>query len=241
MDSNRLIKEKYRVLSGSMLKVIAMLTMVIDHTAYVLIPEKSVILISVWGHSLTLYAVMRFIGRISFPIFAFLLVEGFLHTHNQKRYGIRLFVFALISEIPWKLINSGAWYKIKQNVFFTLLIGYLALCVIGQIEKAETSKLKYCLALVGLFALSVGFNADYGCAGFGFIIIMYLLRGVPFFRAIAGCCILPSHWKAGPAFILIALYNGKRGFIRNKPLQLLFYAIYPAHLLLLFFIKRSLA
>ncbi len=138
-------------ISGSTIKLIAITAMLIDHIAATVLErlimrsgylfasysEES---LSAWmdEHLLlyTGYFVMRMIGRFGFPIFCFLLVEGFQHTHNRVKYAFRLFLFALISEIPFDFAFRGKWfYSGYQNVFFTLLIGLLALCVFSYIEK----------------------------------------------------------------------------------------------------------
>lgn len=94
MDNIDLIPKKYHCLSGSGLKIIAVITMLIDHIGAAFPRYTASVILHIGSKRLMLYTVMRFIGRISFPIFAFLLVEGFLHTRDRKRYGIRLFVFA---------------------------------------------------------------------------------------------------------------------------------------------------
>lgn len=236
MPERSLIPEKYHILSGSALKTIAVICMLIDHTAAALVDPNGAVLVTILGRSLTLFRLMRIIGRIAFPLFAFLLVEGFLHTHDRKKYALRLGIFALVSEIPWDLALCGGITPERQNVFFTLLVGYAGMCVTEAMEKEERSKGKarYALILLGLLVLSIVIPMDFGCAGFGFILMMYLLRKEPLFRAILSCCILPGRWRAGLSAIPIALYNGKRGFVRGKTLQLVFYAIYPVHLLLLY-------
>ena len=83
-------------LSGSALKVIAMISMVIDHVALYLMEQGTL-----------LYETMRCIGRIAFPVFAFLIAEGFIHTRNRYRYFFTLLGFAVISEIPWYLLNGA--------------------------------------------------------------------------------------------------------------------------------------
>ena len=104
-----------RELSGSWLKMIAMLSMTIDHMAYYYGIENPY-----------LYELMRTIGRIAFPTFAFLLAEGFVHTKNRQKYMLSLFIFALLSEIPWFLLNHDG----SHNVLFTLLAGVLGLYVL---------------------------------------------------------------------------------------------------------------
>ena len=123
MESYRLIPEKYRFLSNSVLKCIALFTMLVDHVASVLLKSNSTVLLRLFGRNITLYQSMRMVGRLAFPIYAFLLVEGFYHTQDKKKYGLRLLIFALISEIPWNLEHSGSLFYTKQNVFFTLFLG----------------------------------------------------------------------------------------------------------------------
>lgn len=103
----RLIPEQYRIISGSALKLIAVITMLIDHTASALLRDSDIVLITFGDKPLTLYYSMRFVGRIAFPIFAFLLAEGFVYTRNRVKYGVSLAVLALISELPWNLVHTG--------------------------------------------------------------------------------------------------------------------------------------
>ena len=216
--------EKYKILDGSMLKLLAVVTMLLDHTALVLLRNSSPVLLSLAGHSLTVYELLIFIGRISFPLFAFLVVEGFLHTRDVKRYAVNLFLFALISE-------NG-----RQNVMFTLLLGLLGLWVIREYQEQRR---KQCVLLLLLLAASVVLQADYGCSGFGFILMLYLLRDRKLYQAVVGSCFLSSLWIAGLAFVPINLYNGKRGFIDRPWKKYLFYAIYPLHMLALYLIKNA--
>lgn len=103
-------------LSGSALKVIAMISMVIDHIALYLLE-----------HGTVLYETMRCIGRIAFPVFAFLIAEGFIHTRSRYRYFFTLLGFAVISEIPWYLLNGADG---TYNVMFTLALGLATLMVL---------------------------------------------------------------------------------------------------------------
>ena len=225
---------KYRILSGSVLKCLAMTAMLIDHTALNLLSRSTIVVLRYGSHYLTLYKLMRSIGRIAFPLFAFLLAEGFLHTRNRKRYGISLFLFALISEIPWNLEHTGTFQYEKQNVFFTLFLGYLGLCALEYFREQSSRQIA---ALAGLYLTALFLRADYGLNGLGIILLMYALRDQQILRALLGCCFLISTWIGGLAFIPISLYNGKRGFIRSPFLKYAFYAVYPAHLLILVWLK----
>lgn len=221
---------KIRMLSGSVLKLIAIVAMLIDHTAVGFSVGAELALFSLGGSTVTLYMLLRYIGRIAFPLFVFLLVEGFVHTKSRKRYGMRLFLFALISEIPFNLFVGGSLLYAKQNVFFTLLLGYLALCALEAYHKKWTVWLIPVLLVISFFL-----KADYGYAGFVFILLVYLLRKMPLVGAMMSACVLSV--ASAAAFLPIGLYNGKRGFIRMRSMGYLFYAFYPAHLLCIALIK----
>lgn len=231
-----MIPKKWKKLDGSALKLMAVVTMLIDHTASVLLRNNTTVLFTLAGHSLDLYTLLRWIGRISFPIFAFLIVEGFLHTRDVKKYARNLFLFALISEIPWNLEHSGRLLYSSQNVMFTLLLGLLGMWVIREYHDHWEKEVPL---LLGLLAASVLLRADYGCSGLGFILMLYLLRSSKLYQAVLGCCFLSSRWIAGLAFIPINLYNGKRGFIDKPWKKYCFYAIYPLHMLILYGIRRK--
>ena len=140
---------RFQVLSGSTLKVLAAATMLIDHTAGALLSKNPVELFSIAGRTVTLYMVLRTIGRVAFPVFAFLLPEGFVHTRNRKAYGISLFVFALLSEIPWNLLHAGTLFCPSQNVFFTLFLGFLALCCCERFKENGMLRFDLCHCFSG--------------------------------------------------------------------------------------------
>ena len=218
MEKQRLLPDKMKILSGSMLKLIAVLTMLIDHTASYLLP-RSFVLFSVAGKNIYLYPIMRGIGRIAFPLF-----------------GVSLIVCAALSEIPWNLVHSGKLTCQSQNVFFTLLLGFAGLCVI---DKLKDHPIIETIVLIGLGALSVAAKADFAVLGYAFIILIYALRNYEIFRVMTAF-LLNMHWWALIAFLPISMYNGKRGFVKGPVLKYAFYAFYPVHLLVFYFIKLSL-
>ena len=235
MENQRLLPDRMKILSGSMLKLIAVITMLIDHIASHLIPSN-IVLFSVAGKNVYLYLVMRSIGRISFPLFAFLLVEGFLHTRNRVRYGVSLIVCAALSEIPWNLVHSGRLTCQSQNVFFTLLLGFAGLYVIDKLKDHPVIEV---ITLICLGAISVIAKADFAIFGYAFIILIYALRNYEIFRIFAAF-VLNNHWYSLLAFLPISMYNGKRGFIKGPVLKYAFYAFYPVHLRVSYCIKLSL-
>ena len=230
------IPDRYKILSGSALKCIALFTMIIDHVGRQLLAGSNIVLLRIAQKTITLDYLMTSIGRLAFPIYCFLLVEGFLHTHDRIKYGGNLLLFALISEIPWNLEHTGTWMYAKQNVFFTLFLGYLGLyCVEGLREKP-----RYQLAALLVLTLTATYlKADYGVIGFGFVLLLYCLRSHKILQAVLGCCFLSSRWVGGLAFIPINLYNGKRGFIRGRFLKYAFYAAYPLHIFIIYLIKKN--
>lgn len=226
-----------KLLSGSWLKMLAMVSMVIDHTAYWLLRGNADFmepLFVVGSKHISYYFLMRSIGRLAFPLFAFLIVEGFVYTRNRRRYGRNLFLFAVISEVPWALLHHG-FHLSGHNVMFTLLAGFLGLCVI---ERYRVQPARLASILLGMVAVLIVLRPDYGGTGFAFIIQLYTLRRHLLLQVIVGSFMLPSKWIAGLAFIPIALYNGQRGFIQGQYAKYLFYAFYPLHLLLIFVVQQ---
>ena len=234
------LPSRFQVLSGSGLKLIAIITMLIDHTAAVLLsvyPPAMTPLFYIGDRGYSAYRLCRDIGRIAFPIFCFLLIEGFLHTRNRWRYGRNLFLFALISEIPWNFMFTDTWTYIKQNVFFTLFLGYLGFCAIEHFRDVSW---KQFLCLLALLFISIKLNADYGWRGYVFLLLMYLLREEKAMQAIVGSCWLSYEWKACFAFLPINMYNGKRGFVKGKISKYFFYVFYPLHITILVILRRLL-
>lgn len=230
-----LFPKRVQMLSGSMLKVIAICAMLIDHVAAFFLYDSNIVLFTLFGREFGLYQIMRYVGRIAFPLFAFLVVEGYLHTSNKKQYGIHLLVFALISELPWNLVHTGGLTYGRQNVFFTLLLGYLAVCVFEYFRGKEQV-----LLLVAILCFSIVFGADYGLGGVCLILFLYVLREHKLLQALFGICTLSNGWAVGLAFIPINLYNQKRGFIRGRLAKYAFYAVYPVHLFIFYLVKLIL-
>lgn len=227
-------------MTGSALKLLAVVSMVVDHVGMFVFRNNEAfqqVLCTLGSREITPYFLMRAFGRLAFPIFAFLIVEGFVHTRDRFKYGRNLLLFALISELPWNLIHAGTWNYPTQNVFFTLFLGYMGLCCMSYWKEEPMKKV---VGLLLLLAVSFKFRADYGYRGFAFILMLYALRDSLLLKSVIGCCMLPGAWMPGLAFIPIALYNGKRGFIQGAWGKYCFYAFYPVHLMILYLCKAIL-
>ncbi len=212
--------------------------MLIDHIAVFLLPYTSLrdcVLFNLLGKEIGLIYLMRWIGRIAFPIYAFLITEGYIHTHNKLKYGRNLLLFALISEIPWNYAHTLSLTYRNQNVFFTLFLGFLGICCF---EKFSHNRVLQIVSVLGLFFVSLFAKLDYGVTGYSLILTMYILRNSKLIMTVASLAITDTELQAFPAMVAVGLYNGKRGFIRSKPLKYAFYIFYPAHLLILGIIRK---
>ncbi len=234
--------KRYQVLSGSSLKLIAIVTMFIDHIGAAVLEMPAVWdfvgnradVVDPFFNDPTLSLlrdadiILRLIGRVSFPIFCFLLVEGFLHTRDLKKYMGRMAVFCLLSEIPYNLAFFDSLSAPQlQNVFFTLLLGLAAMAFLrryGAKSLAGIAGAAACALLAELL------RTDYGAFGVVLILIFYLLRERPALQTAAACAALAWEVTAPLALLPIRLYNGQRGRLQ---LRYLFYLFYPAHILLL--------
>lgn len=229
-----------RGVTGSTLKMIAIIAMFIDHTAAIVLERMLYLPEFASVRLLSVYWVMRLIGRLGFPIFCFLLIEGFCYTRNVKKYAGRLFLFALVSEIPFDLGFAGKiFYWQYQNVFFTLFIGLLVLIVFRFVE-GKTAWNKVVRAVLHVPVLAAGMLAadflmtDYSGMGVLTIAVMYLFRRSRQLEMGAGCIVLTimslNEVSAFLTMIPVGMYNGKRGW----SLKWVFYVFYPAHILLLY-------
>ena len=216
--------------SGVTLKWLAMLTMLIDHVASGFLYDYNFI---VPHNLLNLYDIMRLIGRLAFPIFAFLIVQGYQHTSNLERYLRNLFVFALISEIPFDLaFNDQFLYLEHQNIFFTLLAGVVAIASFEHLHK-KYNVVTQMLPYFGLALLAELFFFDYGFYGVTFIFGLGILRNKKIPQTIFGVLMGLLQNTASLAFIPIWFYNGKRG----KQNKWFFYLFYPLHILLIYALR----
>lgn len=236
-------KEAYG-LSGSTLKYIAIITMLIDHIGAILVaPMVYVAAGARHQEILEIYRIFRRIGRIAFPIFCFFLVEGFFYTKDVRKYAFRLFLFALVSELPFDLAFWNKAFTMEgQNVFFTLLIGLGVMAALKKAEETITDRILLTGVRLGIIAAgcltALLLNTDYHMMGILSIAVLYLYRSEEnrLKQLIAGAVTFLWEPYALLAFIFLYFYNGQRG---RQP-KYLFYIFYPAHILVLYGLSRIL-
>ena len=227
-------------MSSYYLKLIAIITMLIDHVGAVLVPSNTM-----------LYIIMRSIGRLSFPIFVFLLVEGFYHTKDVKKYLLRMGAFALVSEIPFDLAFDGKLLEFKhQNIFFTLFLGLLCMYLMKTVEKKYNKNTSGSIIVINLFnalitlafcIIALTLKTDYDYRGILMIVAFYLFRGSKLLISasllfISGYLLKYINIFATAAILPISFYNGQKG----KSIKYAFYIFYPAHLLILALVNMLL-
>ena len=216
-------------MSSFVLKIIAIVTMFIDHIGY-----------AIFGK----FSFFNYIGRIAFPIFAFQISEGYLHSKNLKKYFLRLFIFAIISQIPFMLFSKIISNDFTLNIFFTLLLGLISIYLYDK----SNHKIIGIISVILLGLLANFSHCDYGFYGVAIIFLFYLFKNNLIKSSIAFiittiikylipiikygfyneylylliCTLIP--------IIFISLYNGKKG----KDTKYLLYLFYPIHLLLIY-------
>ncbi len=226
------------------IKIIAIITMIIDHVGLFFFPH---------------ILLFRAVGRLSFPLFAWLIANGAIHTRNINNYAIRLFLLALISQIPFLYANLQENPSFEGlNVVFTLFLG---LCVI-TVMKQSSRKVIWVLATIGALVLSDVLRTDYGAAGILTIISYYLFYNklnkmilaqvvilfffpyvTIFFEASRHIDLsfyyLDSFYEFLGLFslIFIAKYNKKKG----HQARYLFYSFYPLQYVVILIMQLSFA
>lgn len=225
---------KKRGISQETLKLIACVTMLLDHIGATLVPG--------WT--------LRIIGRIAFPIYCFLLVEGVHYTRNPKKYALRLAIGAVLSELPFDLAFFGGWTWHYQSVMLTMLLGLFAL---QTMAKCPNYFLK-CVAVVPFALLAEFLQTDYGGAGVLLIALFGISRELPhrLLIQLLGMALICNYLIPGSrisignvqiaielfallALIPIAFYSGRKA-MDSKAVQWGFYLFYPLHLTILYLI-----
>ena len=216
-------------MSSFVLKMIAIISMFIDHIGY-----------AIFGK----FSYFNYIGRIAFPIFAFQISEGYVHTKNLKKYFFRLFLFAIISQIPFMLFHSILSTEFSLNIFFTLLLGLACIFIYDK----SNYKILGIIASIAIGVIAQISHCDYGFYGVAIILIFYIFKdnfinaSIFFILATAIKYLVPII-KYGfnnvylylfiftiISAIFLATYNGKKG----KNTKYLLYLFYPIHLLLIY-------
>lgn len=231
-------------MSAFVLKIIALVSMACDHTSYLLFGR---------------FSFLNCIGRIAFPIFAFQISEGYMHTNNLKKYMLRLFAFALISQVPFILFRSVFTSGFALNVFFTLFFGLLSIVIYDTLNKINTKNryTHYLLSFIGIFSviaiaiIAELMNTDYGAFGIAIIFVFYLFKDKKFLMNIGFtfCCIfyyLKNLLYSSNSniyltilvftlipLIFINLYNNKKG----KNTKYFLYIFYPVHFLIIYLLS----
>ena len=219
------------------LKIIALATMTTDHIAAALPCGQ-------W------YLPMRCIGRIAFPIYCFLLAEGFCHTRSRGRYLLRLCLLFLLSEPVYDLVfHQGFPYWGNQNILLTLALGLGTVWLVDAADRLELWALRWPVKLLacglGLW-LSEALFADYGWGGILLILSFCFFRGKPVPLCAAVSCSLVLAIGIIEVFGLLALlpillYSGKQGDLLQKPwFQYAFYFYYPVHIAVLWLVQLML-
>ena len=274
--------KNYKILDSFHLKIIALVSMFIDHFAATLLTflvnasytnitnrqlgefRTNIIMFINKKQDIfqNMVLVMRIIGRMAFPIYCFLLVQGFTYTKNKWKYVLRLLIFAFVSEWPFDMAFNKLEYmefKIYNNVFFTLLLGFIFMWLISYIQNIKVKICSKCntvskigfnivyicvILFVGvlIFLLSKVFVSDYGIAGIICILLMYLFRKYAILSYVLGTLAIwivslnEIQLYALLGIIPIIMYNGQKG----KSVKWLFYIFYPAHLMILLILSMCM-
>ena len=221
------IPDNWKALDGTMLKFIACASMLTDHIAKFLLYRNNELHFNV---SLETIDTLVYFGRLAFPIFAFLLTEGYAHTHNKTKYALNLLFFGLISEVPFDLMLYGSLSFAFQNVMFTLLLGFLGIWSLDFFKDNIYLRIG---SIATLAIIAYLLNVDYGTGGFAFILLMYALRNEKALQSVICAIVIPYSVMVFISFGLIYMYNGQRG-IKSKGAKYAFYSFYPVHMLAIY-------
>ncbi len=234
-------------LNGFHLKMIAVCAMFIDHFAYIILYQMIYQPMSFWANwdadiIYIVYNIMRRIGRMAFPIYIFLLIEGFHYTRSRVKYARNLAIFAIISEIPYDIAFSHMIVDWAYcNVFFTLLIGFLVIWIAEELydhrftDKAWLATILSCVVAIVGAVLAEWIVSDYDAAGIIAIFVCYLFyrKEHTLLGMLAAIIVLTISYRIEiyALFVLIPLYfyDGTRG----KQNKYFFYVFYPGHLIVL--------
>lgn len=228
---NLLNKKPAVGLSNSSIKVLAAFFMLLDHAGIMFFSDKPEI-----------YWPLRIAGRVSFPMFAFLTAEGIFYSRNRALYATRLLLFAFLTEIPYNMAVWNSYFAFGNcNVLFTLFFAVAPFAIKDLIKnkKASIAALIVSALLACLAAHRLG--ADYGFAGVIIVWLFYFLREIRLASFAAVGIFALFVWFGNVqmysvlALPVLALTDGRKGWIKKPWQKMIFYAFYPAHFVLLHF------
>lgn len=223
-------------LTGNQLKIIALIAMTLDHIGKMLLPG---------------FIILQIIGRLAFPIFAYMIAEGCRYTKNRKKYFLTMLVAAIISQFFYMLVMKN----LNQCILVSFLLAILTIYTLDEYLKSK--KTQYLIGFAGMVILNFiltdiapiilkksGFSIDYGFFGVMLPVFVYLgktknqkLLGA--LIALIGISLINGRmqWFSLSSIVLLYLYNGERG---NRNLKYLFYIYYPLHIGAIYFVWRYL-
>ncbi len=220
---------KISLLNASQIKLLACFCMLADHIGYFLLPEV---------------IFLRIIGRLTMPIFAYFVAEGYLHTKSVKRYGLRLFLFAIF----YQPIFALCMHTNTFSIFSTLFLGLLSIIVSAYVRQKSSSSLLSYLSAAGVILLGFWIPCEYQAYGVAMVYTAYLFRKKPYALVMSWLLLnlayaipylpeLPIQVFSMLALLFIFLYNGERGEINKW----FFYCFYCLHIPLLALLAWYLA
>lgn len=220
-------------MNSLLLKLLAVFFMVIDHMGLACFDNTSI---------------FRVFGRIAFPIFAFMIANGYEKTKNRYKYISRLFLFAIFSELPYDLMTYGKINdRFTQNVLFTFTLGCLSIFLLNYIK---ISRFKFGLITILIATILAGdfLSASYGSFGVFLVLAFYICKNSKL-ALLLSLILINGYYSlvhkiyiqnfAVLSIIPIILYNGQKGYSKSW-LRYIFYIFYPLHMLLIFYIKSNI-
>ena len=223
-------------MSSFMIRMCALAAMFIDHAGLALFPRVGA---------------FRCVGRLAFPLYCFLLVQGYIHSRSLRAYARRLVLLAFVSEIPFDLLIFGSIsMNTEQNVLFALILGLMALCIYDLYEQKPVLQTAY---LIAVFLCAMLLRVSYGWLGVALCLWFYKTRSSRLRQALGLLALegvyclslalsgVAQSWVlvslgAGFAALPVLLYSGQPG-LRHKFVSFLFYAAYPLHIVALLIIR----
>ena len=223
------IQEKFQI-NGAVLKYIAFISMFIDHFNKAIITP----LLNYQQPLVFISSLFDIIGRIAFPIFAFMIVEGFYKTKSRGKYLRNLLIFAIISEIPYDMFQSKVFINNRsQNIMWALALGLFTLIIVDKLK--EKIKNKYIWIFVSVIIVAINailatlLSFDYDYYSIIIIFILYIFYDKRFVGSLLSYLVIIKEIYAILGFAIINLYNGEKG----KQNKLFNYLFYPVHLFIL--------